>query len=801
MPAPTEANGENRRPRRSSITQQLHRMFHKDKADDTKKSVYENSLSDRTSPSMRRADSSSFDYANYGPSEVSSPGYSRNSHSSFNSKITGMNTLESRHSSIQSFQLEPSQPTEHPILDGPLKPESDKPTTVSHGLVQKKDRRATKRLEAERLELEKRMLKLEEAERANDSSPLRRESRRLTKKQPLDSVSRSSSASGDESRSRPPSRLSSIFSRRRSRSRTSSTDGFDDSSHEVTPSTNPNPLLTLSSTLPEQLSTAISKELAARKNALLVSPVESSLSLGAAHTRNGPDYAFPGQSTIRDEASYYATGAITDHDIQTVYNVEDHARTPEDNTSSTNTYQQGDLDRTLFTASLSSKRKSAVPPSKQSPKTAKPEHNKPGSDPGHSEAQSLVGEDHNGMGPRHRSKSPRKGLPRSMLARASTDGVMERHQKKFISSPLAVSQTIVGDDAPSAPRRASTLASLQTDTARSQVLAALVTRSESNVTNSPAMQQTSHGDMQGRKVENASSRLTVPTSMTEARNARSMPSSVPATSQLAPQAMLMKPRFYHSLNKVTGPNGRTPEATGTLPFQRQDRDSSPIVPPRSPKRHSRTGSQTSALKPNPELESAGSFAVASSPGSDTDYDTADETTSIMSRISDDGDGPTTDTDPITDAAPSKRGPQFDNVVRPMASSPKAESKKTTKKTKETKSNRLVAKRFVICCHCKHWHDMPSDVYASLTVSDPLSVALDQELAVWEQDTMNDRQTDSITSKSSANPPKNETQQRLRSRTTAGLPSGPIKCCWCEHQMGSGCCQGWSTVVQMRQRHH
>jgi hypothetical protein len=36
---------------------------------------------------------------------------------------------------------------------------------------------------------------------------------------------------------------------------------------------------------------------------------------------------------------------------------------------------------------------------------------------------------------------------------------------------------------------------------------------------------------------------------------------------------------------------------------------------------------------------------------------------------------------------------------------------------------------------------------------------------------------------------------------ANLPSATVKCCWCEHQMSSSCCQGWTTLVQMRQRHH
>lgn len=32
-------------------------------------------------------------------------------------------------------------------------------------------------------------------------------------------------------------------------------------------------------------------------------------------------------------------------------------------------------------------------------------------------------------------------------------------------------------------------------------------------------------------------------------------------------------------------------------------------------------------------------------------------------------------------------------------------------------------------------------------------------------------------------------------------SVPLSCCWCGHEMNRSCCQGWTTLVQMRERHH
>lgn len=65
----------------------------------------------------------------------------------------------------------------------------------------------------------------------------------------------------------------------------------------------------------------------------------------------------------------------------------------------------------------------------------------------------------------------------------------------------------------------------------------------------------------------------------------------------------------------------------------------------------------------------------------------------------------------------------------------------------------LAKLFVICCHCRFWHDIPSELYAKLALPEKIaSPAL-------------------------------------------------VRCCWCDHGMSRSCCEGWTTIVYMHERHH
>ena len=83
----------------------------------------------------------------------------------------------------------------------------------------------------------------------------------------------------------------------------------------------------------------------------------------------------------------------------------------------------------------------------------------------------------------------------------------------------------------------------------------------------------------------------------------------------------------------------------------------------------------------------------------------------------------------------------------------------------------MAKLFVICCKCKFWHDLPSKLYEAM--------ALPKELHKDE------------------NVPGGKGKGKL---TGARLETA-VKCPWCEHAMTTWCCQGWTTVVYLHERHH
>ena len=76
----------------------------------------------------------------------------------------------------------------------------------------------------------------------------------------------------------------------------------------------------------------------------------------------------------------------------------------------------------------------------------------------------------------------------------------------------------------------------------------------------------------------------------------------------------------------------------------------------------------------------------------------------------------------------------------------------------------VAKLFVICCKCKFWHDLPSKLYEAM--------ALPKELHKAEE-----------------------------GKLTGARLETAVRCPWCEHAMTTFCCQGWTTVVYLHERHH
>ncbi|KAK0117934.1 hypothetical protein ONS95_012246 [Cadophora gregata] len=75
----------------------------------------------------------------------------------------------------------------------------------------------------------------------------------------------------------------------------------------------------------------------------------------------------------------------------------------------------------------------------------------------------------------------------------------------------------------------------------------------------------------------------------------------------------------------------------------------------------------------------------------------------------------------------------------------------------------IAKMFVVCCQCKYFHDMPSKIYECMVKPD--NVVMDKDLGV------------------------------------SGVISTNVKCPWCGHGMGTNCCAGYAAVVYLREKLH
>jgi hypothetical protein len=133
---------------------------------------------------------------------------------------------------------------------------------------------------------------------------------------------------------------------------------------------------------------------------------------------------------------------------------------------------------------------------------------------------------------------------------------------------------------------------------------------------------------------------------------------------------------------------------------------------------------------------------------------------------------------------------------------------------EPPAEQLITKLFVICCHCKYWHDMPPEVYARLACPeierpppeslisrafsprDPGGRKAASRKALLSSDLSDTRRRLlAIGQKPPAKGTSRDTQ------TTTGMPLRPPSCCWCGHNMSKSCCQGWTTLVQMGERHH
>ncbi len=151
------------------------------------------------------------------------------------------------------------------------------------------------------------------------------------------------------------------------------------------------------------------------------------------------------------------------------------------------------------------------------------------------------------------------------------------------------------------------------------------------------------------------------------------------------------------------------------------------------------------------------------------------------------------------------------VASPMRRTP-------MQKTKLLKKDHLIAKLFVICCHCQYWHDLPSELYAKLACPEripsesrlvrtfsrgkPVSRRASLKRAVLGGFSASVGRQDLTSAEmqiAGAGTGGNGERQSETDSTMA--QPAPVSCCWCGHEMTRSCCQGWTTLVRMRERHH
>lgn len=755
----------------------------------------------------------------------------------------------------------------------------------------RKERRATKRLEAERKELEKRLMQLEESQARLENGIYDRQSRRLTKKQPLDNGKRSSSASSERPRS---SRSLSAFfssSRRSSRSRASSTNANDrrrSSDHE-NPGGGP-PTLPLS--LPERFGTAVSRELASRHGTSLMpnhqlqhsshllhhtaaksddlrenwkmaeawqkqnceremnnSLVNSKMEMGV-NTGSGAG----AQSVLEKREDLLAYPSLTNPPI--------------------------DLDRELFTANLRQERK----PSEAHKPAGSSNSRQGGSSPGQNHTPSAESPTtrvatarqlNNIASEEDQRPSPVKYPPASFkemrngkpgLTKYLAEPSPNVHQKGYKSSPLALNPVTTDDIAQKKENKKPPKSAVAEQNTRGLVPQPLRINFEFSRGHGRQASYPSTSEIpQGRSKQSARqdrTSLMGPVEMSAGNIKRRWNPKPIAFDKPKPTAWELRtppaiiPPLKHPGRKYAlsenSPYGRlsydgqqipTIITTEAVPVTRSQ-ESVPQI------RHSLA--EMPASKSTPNVLAVRGHSRSSSGASS--YDTADEevldtpnhhperrnNTSSTSETNDTNhistltttprDSPTTNEIQITaNTSPSPRGKSNpplapDGILSMIRRNPNP----IQNPPKKIQKDHLVAKLFVICCHCQYWHDLPSELYAKLACPERIPSKSRLVRTFSRQNTPGRRSSfkKAVFGGISADVAARRVtggKQGLNSNemqlvggvagtgtgtglaeiddANAATQSVPLSCCWCGHEMSRSCCQGWTTLVQMRERHH
>ncbi|KAF9244337.1 hypothetical protein DTO013E5_5886 [Penicillium roqueforti] len=887
-----------RRARRSSISNHIHRVFGKsmDKRHNQNSGfvppvpfLAREALAHEATDSNSHARHSLYDET--GPSSVS---YSSNS------RLPSTGTPGSSLSVANGAPVENDTPTQQ-MTPLPIYPDGDgdnisKPT-LERPKKKEKEKRVTKRLEAERKELEKRLLALEESQSQGDIGIHDRNSRRLTKKQPVSSSSRSSSANAERPKSS--SSLSSIFRRSRRNSRSSDQDPSAEF-NQLRTDTNP-PSLPL--TLPERFGTAITRELQSKHGTALNLSASNKMSNPTQHNRlhataKSDDLrenwkmaeAWKTAEAWRTKDGHESNRSVSEQ-IPTVTRsvVGNCARNGETLVSS------GDLDKELFSAALKHDRKSMPGAEYPGDRVTRQDRSVRATSmpmsqclsqpnlysPGHSDSPTQVttARQLQEMTPPETPDNPStlsgaKSYQPLSLAQTNSTGNLARMNRvdpfprAYKSSPLALNPANTDESAQSYFK-----------IPRSLTLHKPNHENPSQPLHSPGQ---SHPEDRGR------SRLPTALSNTPKRTSSRFKENFHETSQSVEMPPIPVKSERRSLEIRGMPTAstdtvkdipaspcqvpvRTPVHAGSVsPGERNSRTSKDLsdsntVPAKSPRRysHASTGPpEDNILAGEPRGLMPGHSRCPSHNSSHdghSNYDTADEDAPEPSEFKRDS-ANRVDTSPAISAVEApvvheapvspliqpntspgiqpgnqpvlqpiqqpashpdtyrgiQYGPQYGTHPGMQPSSPPGTQsgspqarpapmsilKRRSQKAKTAHSPQTLTKIFVICCRCKYWHDLPSEVYARLAC--PERLVSDSKVDRTRSKTQPDTGTRKLTGSRSlpfGQLPAAHAAQGMPDLRPAPLLPRKVTCCWCGHNMSRSCCEGWTTVVEMCERHH
>lgn len=850
-----------RRGRRSSISEHIHSVFHVDRPDKVSGLV---TVLEAVIDSSKKRENIHRDGPSGQPSTSAPKQPVKGSHSS-NPEAAISNLTPA--GSLCSYSWKSGQPTSSNLRSSPpFSPVASKddpdflPQLVAsfeterdlncssptwHKDNARKERRATKRLEADRKDLEERLLRLEANQARLEHGIYERNPRRLTKEQPLGSTRRSSSA------------FSALFSgsKRSSRSSVSSVNGTDADSRRYSSDTPP----TLSLTLPERFGTAVSRELATRHGTFLLS----------SHRAHQTIHAMPKSDDLRENwkaaeawQRNYAGLSLNgtpgqpselDRDDRSV--ACNMARTDEPQSRLQGGAGSADLDRGLFTASLRHTGKPLPPKptttawssihdealesnlrlSKHDPNTQ--------SQPTDSMPTRVA------TARQLRELPPRESVPTSSGNSQSQN--VQPSMTRFM--PSQESQEKSASQMDSKVYKSSPLASNPSNTnnpgskVESRVLAVKHGTHSETASKSPHPSLSAqHGQTESknhlltpvhseRLKDFAGNRAKQPVQDSRSeysirQAANESPKPTPNDRDWTPGEIRKSPKKTHVLehtgrsvsltDKVQGfmanGNHQSPETKGD-PAPNDMRDSTYQNDPRT--------EGDSGAKPDLScLNSTARSRSLSDSSSQASYNTAEEEIlqvpqphrdDIQSNVSMGSPKVSTADALQVNKRTANRAEMQNNSQAPLARDRPVTMlrRKPKQKVNAPLQDQMVAKVFVICCRCKYWHDMPSEVYAKLAC--PERLPSDSLLArtFTRRNSVSHRSSlrNSLFSADPSEywrlptprqlPNSNRSQEARVSKAAAGAPLKPPSCCWCGHNMSRTCCQGWTTLVQMRERHH